>query len=130
MSNRSRKSVEQVFGEVVMSLTAEQQEELIGILHRMNSQNAAAEMAADATPTSASKDSAGANQAQLAMMQTYIDRTPIPNRRNYQLRHTETSALYSEAVNDRVRTLFMAYEYGMAKGYRAAQSVKMPARKA
>ena len=128
--SESRKSVEQVFGEVVMSLTSEQREELIGILRRMNAQNVAAEMAAAATSAPTDEGDIGEDQAQLNMMRTYIDRTPMPNRKNYQLCHDETCALYVEAQYDQVRALFMAYDYGMAKGYRAAQSVKMPARKA
>lgn len=116
----SKKSVEQVFSEVVTTLTGEQQEALIGILHSINSQNIAAEMAV--TPKAAAPAPGGADETQLDMMQRYIDRTPIPNQSNYQLRQAETCALYDLAQHDRVGALFMAFEYGLSKGYRAAQA--------
>lgn len=121
----NKKSVEQVFREVVMSLTSEQQKTLIGILRCMNSPNVAAAV----TLTPADGTSTDADQVQLVAMQSYIDRTPMLNRGNYQLLRKETIALYNEAQHDQVKALFMAFNYGMAKGYRAGQSVKMPARR-
>jgi len=127
---KGKKSVEQVFAEVVPTLSPAQREALIAVLRNMNSANVAAEMAAAVTPTSVNENGTDADRAQLAAMQTYIDRTPMPNRSHYQLIHNETCALYCEAQCDQVRALFMAFDYGMAKGYRAAQKAIMPTRRA
>lgn len=57
-------------------------------------------------------------------MQTYYDKTHIPERvkLRYCMYLSDLRALYDNSQFNVYETLYMAFNYGMAKGYRAAKA--------
>ena len=54
-------------------------------------------------------------------MQKYIDNTKIRNRVRYSMPLSEAMAMRQIGKDDVFQALTLAFEYGMAKGYRAAK---------
>ena len=63
------------------------------------------------------------NEKHISAIEKYIERTPRPNRQHYQATYSELVALADFSRRDTTRALWLAYDYGMAKGYRAAQKL-------
>lgn len=55
-------------------------------------------------------------------MQLYFQRTKIKNYDRYCLRLKEALALYELSKTDVYEALVLAFEFGMAKGYRARKN--------
>lgn len=59
--------------------------------------------------------------SEIEKIQRYIDRTKV-NKPNYSLRFSEWVALGCKADEDTLEIIALAFDYGMAKGYRAAKA--------
>ena len=62
----------------------------------------------------------------ISYLKAYRDKTNIPEqvRRRYCMYHSDINALYEHLPFDVFGTLCLAFDYGMAKGYRAAKAEK------
>lgn len=54
-------------------------------------------------------------------IEQYIDRTHMKRKELYPLRLGEIMALYEAGGSEIVRMIALAYDYGMARGYRMAK---------
>lgn len=57
----------------------------------------------------------------LQKIKSYVDRTKIKNGKRYGMDTSELLAMRDTAESDLSGALCLAFEYGMAKGYRAAK---------
>lgn len=53
-------------------------------------------------------------------MRAYIQRTKISNKEKYDMRVNEAKAVYTLYQTDAFEAIALAFQFGMAKGYRAA----------
>lgn len=60
--------------------------------------------------------------SEIEKMKRYIERTKMGNTASYQMRLRETMELAHASAETPVDIVCLAFEYGMAKGYRAAKS--------
>lgn len=62
--------------------------------------------------------------SEIEKMKRYIERTPISEKtaHNYAIGSTEIGAFFDEIERDRFNAICIAYNYGRAKGYRAAKA--------
>lgn len=62
--------------------------------------------------------------SEIEKMKLYIERTPIGEKtaHNYAIGSTEIGAFFDEIKRDQFNAICMAYNYGRAKGYRAAKA--------
>lgn len=57
----------------------------------------------------------------LEKMEKYIENTPMKHKNLYSLRLGEIMALYDAGNKELFRVVCLAFDYGMAKGYRMAK---------
>ena len=58
--------------------------------------------------------------SRIEQMEQYIERTKKPNDR-YALRYWDIDAIYHLMEQNPVQAIFLAFNYGRAKGYRSAR---------
>lgn len=61
----------------------------------------------------------------LEKMEKYIENTPMKHKDLYSLRLGEIMALYDAGNKELLRMVCLAFDYGMAKGYRMAKKEKL-----
>ncbi len=59
--------------------------------------------------------------SEMEKIQRYIKNTKIKNRGRYCMRYCESADLYAFSRTDLFGALCLAFDYGMAKGFRAAK---------
>lgn len=60
--------------------------------------------------------------SEIEKIQRYIENTKIKNRGMYCMRYCEAAGLHTFSRTDLFGALCLAFDYGMAKGYRAAKN--------